>query len=184
MENSAIEDATLNPSRRNFLLTAPVAAAAGLTLADTPLFAATAEGQAPPRPQACNCSPPPDLKDDIKALQAGARPTTPSWTDKNFVVILTVETAKSAKEFEYHEGRDHVFHILDGTTSILKWAEHRKARTAPGPGSGLRRNQKAPSRYTLNKGDMLVIPRDTPHKRITEGTVTLLLVSPMGAAKA
>ena len=35
-------------------------------------------------------------------------------TDKNFVVILTVETAKSAKEFEYHDGRDHVLYILEG----------------------------------------------------------------------
>jgi mannose-6-phosphate isomerase-like protein (cupin superfamily) len=36
----------------------------------------------------------------------------------------------------------------------------------------------------LKKGDMLIIPRGTPHKRSTAGTVTLTLVSPMGSAKA
>jgi mannose-6-phosphate isomerase-like protein (cupin superfamily) len=33
---------------------------------------------------------------------------------------------------------------------------------------------------TLNKGDMLVIPRGTLHKRSTAGTVTLSLISSQG----
>ncbi len=37
---------------------------------------------------------------------------------------------------------------------------------------------------TLKKGDMLVIPRGTPHRRSTEGSVTLTLISPMGTASA
>ena len=33
---------------------------------------------------------------------------------------------------------------------------------------------------TLHKGDMLVIPRGTPHKRSTEGSVTFYLISTTG----
>jgi mannose-6-phosphate isomerase-like protein (cupin superfamily) len=35
---------------------------------------------------------------------------------------------------------------------------------------------------TLEKGDMLVIPRGTLHKRSTAGTVTFTLISPQAAA--
>ena len=33
---------------------------------------------------------------------------------------------------------------------------------------------------TLKKGDMLTIPRGTPHKRSTVDSVTLILISPSG----
>jgi mannose-6-phosphate isomerase-like protein (cupin superfamily) len=36
---------------------------------------------------------------------------------------------------------------------------------------------------TLHKGDMLIIPRGTPHKRSTAGSVTFTLISPSGVAK-
>jgi mannose-6-phosphate isomerase-like protein (cupin superfamily) len=105
-------------------------------------------------------------------------------TDKNFTVILTVETAKSAKEFEYHEGRDHVLYILDGATvyevgGTPKGAHSHQARRVACAGVG-----GSGHATTLKKGDMLTIPRGTPHKRSTAGAaVTLLLVSPMGSAK-
>jgi mannose-6-phosphate isomerase-like protein (cupin superfamily) len=34
------------------------------------------------------------------------------------------------------------------------------------------------TRLTLRKGDTLVIPRGTPHKRTTLGSVTFTLISP------
>jgi len=36
----------------------------------------------------------------------------------------------------------------------------------------------------LGKGDILVLPRGTPHKRSTEDSVTLYLISPYGTMKA
>jgi mannose-6-phosphate isomerase-like protein (cupin superfamily) len=37
---------------------------------------------------------------------------------------------------------------------------------------------------TLKKGDMLTIPRGTPHRRTTAESVTLLLISPQGTVRA
>jgi mannose-6-phosphate isomerase-like protein (cupin superfamily) len=36
----------------------------------------------------------------------------------------------------------------------------------------------------MGKGDMLVLPRGTPHRRSTEDSVTLILISPYGVMKA
>jgi mannose-6-phosphate isomerase-like protein (cupin superfamily) len=182
MENSTIEN--LNLTRRNFLCTAPVAAAAGVTLAGTLLSAAHGEGQstAPAAPAAVQLFTAETLQADIKAMQAApANNTIVNGT--NFVVILTVEKAKSAKEFEYHEGRDHVFYILDGTT-VYEVGGTPKGGHSTKPGEWLAPESEGAVTYSLKKGDMLVIPRNTPHKRITAGSVTLLLVSPMGSPKA
>ena len=179
-----MKDANLKPSRRSFLLTAPVAAAAGLALGDARLFAAIAQGQgaAAEPPAGVQLFTAETLNADIKALQAAPANST-IVDNKNFVVLLTVETAHTAREFEYHEGRDHVFYVLDGTTAILIGGTPKGAHSTK-PGEWLAPESEGAVTYKLKKGDMLVIPRGTPHKRMTEGTVTLLLVSPIGTAKA
>ena len=184
MENSAMKNAILNQGRRNFLRTASVAAAAGLTLGDSKLFAAPAEGQgAAAAPSAAiELFTAEKLQADITAMKAAPANNT-IVNDKTFVVILTVETAKSAKEFEYHEGRDHVFHILDGST-VYEIGGTPKGAHSTGPGEWLAPESEGAVSYALNKGDMLIIPRGTPHKRITKDSVTLVLVSPMGSPKA
>jgi mannose-6-phosphate isomerase-like protein (cupin superfamily) len=181
MKNSATKDASLKSSRRDFLLTASVAAAAGLTLGDARLFAARVEGQgaASAAPAVVQLFTAETLDGDIKAMQAAPANNT-IVTDKNFTVILTVETAKSAKEFEYHEGRDHVFYILDGKT-VYEVGGTPKGAHSTKPGEWLAPESEGAVTYKLKKGDMLVLPRGTPHKRITEGSVTLILVSPVGA---
>jgi mannose-6-phosphate isomerase-like protein (cupin superfamily) len=184
MNNSEAKNAGLNPSRRNFLVTASVAAAAGLTLTDARLFAAPAEGQgataaAPAGVQLFTAE---TLDSEIKALHEAPANNT-IVNGKDFVVLLTVETAKSAKEFEYHDGRDHVFYVLDGAT-VYEIGGAPKGAHSTKPGEWLAPESEGAVTYKLKKGDMLVIPRGTPHKRMTEGSVTLLLVSPMGSAKA
>jgi mannose-6-phosphate isomerase-like protein (cupin superfamily) len=99
------------------------------------------------------------------------------------MVALTVETAKSPKEFEWHEGRDHVLQIIDGTT-VLEVGGMPKGGHSKGPGEWLAPTSEGATTLTLKKGDMLVIPRGTPHKRSTPGSVTLLLISPTGTVKA
>jgi mannose-6-phosphate isomerase-like protein (cupin superfamily) len=175
---------SLRSSRRNFLLTASVAAAAGLALGDSRTFAAYAEGQGAgaAAPEGVKLFTAETLEGEIKAMHAAPANNT-IVDNKNFVVILTVETAKSAKEFEYHEGRDHVFYILDGTTEYEVGGTPKGAHSTK-PGEWLAPQSEGAVKYALKKGDMLVVPRNTPHKRITEGSVTLLLVSPMGSVKA
>ena len=50
-------------------------------------------------------------------------------------------------------------------------------RTARNQGEEWLAPESVGATLTLNKGDMLVIPRGTPHKRITDADVTLILIS-------
>jgi quercetin dioxygenase-like cupin family protein len=97
--------------------------------------------------------------------------------------MLTVETAKNAKEFEWHENRDHIFQIIDGST-VYEVGGTPKGAHSTGPGEWLAPASEGATTITLKKGDMLVIPRGTPHKRNTAESVTLTLISPMGTLKA
>jgi mannose-6-phosphate isomerase-like protein (cupin superfamily) len=174
MENFAIK----NPGRRNFLRTAPIAAAAGFALADGSLFASPAAGQSAAPAAAATIQ-----LFTIKALQA--KPGNNNLVDAKslpFTMVLTTETAKSAKEFEWHEGRDHVLQIMDGATVYEVGGTPKDGRNTK-PGEWLAPGSDGAATLTLKKGDMLVIPRGTPHKRSTAESVTFLLISPMGTAK-
>ena len=173
-----------NPSRRNFLRVAPVAAAAGLAFTDASLFSSLAAGQgaAPAAIGTFQLFTAQTLSDDIKSLQA--KPGNNNLVEaKNFAVVLTTETEKSAKEFEWHENRDHVLQILDGSTVYEVGGTPKDGRNVR-PGEWLAPAAEGSTAITLKKGDTLVIPRGTLHKRSTAGTVTLMLISPMGTVKA
>jgi mannose-6-phosphate isomerase-like protein (cupin superfamily) len=164
-----------NQTRRDFFLTAPLAAAATLSLSET-ILAPSAEAQTVPAGQfqlftAAN------LAGIIRGLQAtpGNNQLSGSKTTP-FTAVITVETNKSAKEFEYHERRDHIFQIIDGSTNYELGGTPQNPRST-GPGEWLAPGSDGARSLTLNKGDMLIIPRGMPHKRSTPGTVTLSLIS-------
>ncbi|SRR5664280_695330 len=176
-----------NTSRRNFLRTAPVAAAASIALTDKLLFAAQAPapgaGAAPVPFQVFTAQ---QLADDAKALAAkGGNNNLIGTAVAGFpcAVVMTTEIDKSAAEFEQHEGRDHILIITDGSTVYEVGGTLKNARTTK-PGEQLAPASEGVTKVSLNKGDILTIPRGTPHRRITTGTVTLLLISPSGSMKA
>ena len=75
------------------------------------------------------------------------------------------------------------FLILEGATKYeLGGAPQGAHKTKPG--EWLAPASAGATTLALKKGDMLVIPRGTPHKRSTEGSVTLILISIEGQAKA
>jgi len=168
-----------DPGRRWFLCTAPVAAAAGLALADAPLLSTPAYAQQAPGPpfQIFTAA---TIADDIKALDA-APGNDNLVNDKTFVMMLTTEKAKSAPEFEWHEQRDHIFHIIDGSTVYELGGTPNNGRQTK-PGEWLAPESEGATTVTLNKGDLLVVRRGTPHRRKTADSVTLLLISPQGIA--
>lgn len=170
-----------NQSRRNFLFTATAAAAGGFALTDAKLLAAALPdtSKSTANFQLFTAE---HIEADTKALQA-APGNKNLADDKTFTVVLTTETAKSAKEFEWHEGRDHILQILDGTTVYAVGGTPKNGRNIR-PGEWLAPESEGATVITLKKGDMLVIPRGTPHKRTTEGSVTLTLISPMGTANS
>jgi len=164
-------------SRRSFLLTAPAVAAAGFALTDGSLLAATAEGQmAPAATEPFKLFTAQNIDDEIKSLEAnpGNRNLV---ADKTFGVMLTVEKEASAKEFEWHEHRDHIIQIIDGET-VYEVGGTPKGGHSVGPGEWLAPESEGATTYTLKKGDMLVIPRGTLHKRSTPKSVILTLIAP------
>jgi mannose-6-phosphate isomerase-like protein (cupin superfamily) len=180
MENLVVK----NPTRRNFLRTAPVAAAAGLAIADATLFASHAAGQSATSaaPAGFQLFTAQRIQEGMKALQA--KPGNDNlFGSREFTVVLTTETTKRAKEFEWHEGRDHVVLILDGATVYEVGGTPKNGRNTK-PGEWLAPEAEGATTLALKKGDMLVIPRGTLHKRSTAESVTLFLISPMGIVKA
>ena len=180
MENLALK----NTSRRNFLRTAPVAAAAGLTLADATLFAAHAAGQYVTIASATGFQlfPAQRIQESMKNLQA--KPGNDNlFGSKECTVVMTTETNKSAKEFEWHENRDHVLLILDGSTVYEIGGTPKDGRNTK-PGEWLAPAAEGATTLSLKKGDMLVIPRETLHRRSTAESVTLFLISSNGTVKA
>ena len=176
-----------NSSRRNFLRTAPVAAAASIALTDKLLFAAQAPAPAPGAAatpfQLFTAQ---QLADDAKALAAkGGNNNLVAAASAGFpcAIVMTTEIAKSAAEFEQHEGRDHILQIIDGSTTYEVGGTLKNARTTR-PGEQLAPAADGATKVTLNKGDMLTIPRGTPHRRSTTGSVTFYLLSPSGKMTA
>ena len=169
MRNPALS----NPDRRNFLRTA---AATGFTLTSASLFADAAAAQSANSPalpfKLLRAA---EIAGDLVAL--AAHPGNNNLVqEKSVVVVLTTETAKSAAEFEWHEHRDHIFQILSGST-VYELGGTPQGAHSKAPGEWNAPVSEGPRTVTLNKGDMLVIMRGTPHRRITQGTVAFSLIS-------
>ena len=162
-------------SRRSFLRSAPTAAVAGLALSQPKLFAASSA--TPEKFQVFTAQ---QLADDAKALQS--KPGNNNLADiKTATIVLTTEVAKSAKEFEWHEGRDHIVQITDGATVYELGGTPKGTHGNNGKaGEYLAPESEGATRLTLKKGDMLTIPRGTPHKRSTAESVTFILISSQG----
>jgi mannose-6-phosphate isomerase-like protein (cupin superfamily) len=93
-----------------------------------------------------------------------------------FTVALTVESDTSDTQFEYHEGRDHLFQILEGET-VLEVDGTPQGGHSEQPGQWHSPTSSGTTVHTLRKGDMLLIPRGAPHKRSTAKSVTFMLIS-------
>jgi quercetin dioxygenase-like cupin family protein len=164
------------PSRRNFIRTAPLAAAA-LTSGVRPLLAQTA---APAAPQPFQLFPAEKLTQARKELQATPGNDNLFTTGPlPFTLVLTTEVKKSALEFEWHEGRDHIVQILDGSTLYELGGTPQNGRNTR-PGEWLAPASLNASTLTLHPGDLLIIPRGTPHRRSTADSVTFYLISTTG----
>jgi quercetin dioxygenase-like cupin family protein len=173
-------------TRRNFLRTAPLVAAVGLPITEKLLFASGAASEAAQvaTPEPFQVFTSGKLAEAMKTLQA--TPGNDSLFASKavpFTIVMTTEEKKSGKEFEYHEGRDHIFQILDGTTLYELGGTPKDARNTK-PGEWLAPTSEGATSLTLHKGDMLLIPRGTPHKRSTETSVTFVLISTEGSVRA
>lgn len=168
-------------SRRNFLRTAPVAAAAGFALSESIDALAQAAGmtgeQVAAAAQPFKLIKSSELETDIHALDQS--PGDNRLYDSHSIplqVVLTTEKHKSAPEFEWHEGKDHVLRVLEGTT-LYEIGGTPKGVKQIGPGEWHATSAEGSKSLVLGKGDTLILPRGTLHKRSTEDSVTFLLIS-------
>lgn len=174
-------DGVSNPSRRTLLRAAPLAAAAGFTLTNASFCSALAAGQsAGGSALTFKLFTAAEIAGDLKALEANAGNKSLAQ-EKSFTVVLTTEKAKAAAEFEWHEHRDHIFQILEGST-VYELGGRPKGAHSKGPGEWLAPESEEHETVSLNKGDLLVIARGTPHRRVTAETVTFSLISAQGDA--
>lgn len=164
-------------TRRNFLLTAPLAAAVASPFADTMMRASTAgsaAGQAA-EGSATQVFTAVEMEGELKGVQAN-HGTKNLLTTPGTLMIINEETKKAAKEFEWHATRDHVFQVLDGETKYELGGTPKGAHQTK-PGEWLAPESEGSKAVILKKGDYLFVPRMTPHRRTTDGSVSLLLIS-------
>lgn len=172
-------------TRRNFLLTAPLAAAVASPLTDTLLHASPAGGGAdeagPAGPfQVLTAATMASTMKGVEASNGTKDLISSPEVGKTLQVAMNAETKKVAKEFEYHAHRDHVFQVLEGETKYEIGGTPKNSRMTK-PGEWLAPESEGFKTVILKKGDYLTVPRMTPHKRITDGSVTLLLISSITA---
>ena len=120
------------------------------------------------------------LAEDIKVLMA-APGSKRLFQDKYFLHDLWVEKAKSAKEYEWHERRDHILVVLDGATEY-ELGGTPEGTHANGPGEWLAPSCKGAKKVALKKGDTLIIRRGVAHKRSTADYVVFTLAAPVTPA--
>jgi mannose-6-phosphate isomerase-like protein (cupin superfamily) len=169
-------------SRRNFLRSAPLAAAAAsLSLPEVLQAQSTPAGTATPLPiKVVTAAELAQREGELKAkpgnFDFSPNPALP------FTCVMTVETDKAGKEFEWHEGRDHIFQIVEGETTYELGGTPEGAHMTK-PGEWLAPKMNGATTVTLKKGDVLMVPRNTAHKRTTKGSVTFYLFSVEGPLK-
>ena len=171
-------------SRRKFLLSAPLAAAVVSPLnplADTLLRASAAGAGAgesgPAGPfQVFTAETMASTLKGVEATNGTKDLITSPEVAKTLTVAMNAEEKKAGKEFEYHAHRDHIFQVLEGETKYELGGTPKNARETK-PGEWQAPESEGFQTVTLKKGDYLTVPRMTPHKRITDGKVSLLLIS-------
>ncbi len=175
-------DGLKDPDRRAFLVSASAAAVTGLVLADSAPSDAQAGAQsatqagATPGPAGFQLITAETFLSDVKTLESS--PGTNTLVTQNaFTVVLTTEKVHSAKEFEWHEERDHILQVIDGTT-VYELGGTPKDAHSQKSGEWLAPTSDGAAIVTLKKGDMLIIPRGMAHKRSTTDSVTFTLISP------
>ena len=176
-------------SRRNFLRTAPVAAAAGLSLTDKLAFSAQAS-PASGADVAAAAAPfklftAKELDADAKALQEKPGDNTLLHQAAGIpcAIVMTTEVHKSAAEFEWHEGRDHIIQIIDGST-LYEVGGTPTGTKVMGPGEWHATGSTGSKLDHPGQGRHAGDPRGTLHKRSTEDSVTFYLISPYGKMTA
>jgi mannose-6-phosphate isomerase-like protein (cupin superfamily) len=90
-------------------------------------------------------------------------------------VAVQHEKDKAAATGEVHDASDDVYYVLEGSATLTMGGKLEAPREVePGEWRGKITGGKA---VDINKGDLIVVPRGTPHERSTVGKdFTMILI--------
>lgn len=69
---------------------------------------------------------------------------------------------------EVHDGSDDIYYVLDGTATLLLGGSLVDPNEIS-PGEWRAKSSTGGQRYEIKKGDLIVVPRGTPHQRTVTG---------------
>ena len=69
---------------------------------------------------------------------------------------------------EVHDGSDDVYYVLDGTATLLLGGSLVEPNEIS-PGEWRAKSSTGGQKHEIRKGDLIVVPRGTPHQRTVTG---------------
>lgn len=92
-------------------------------------------------------------------------------------VAVQHDERKDSADAEVHDAADDVFYVLEGSAQLTLGGKLENPREAT-PGEWKSKTIIGGQTFTIRKGDLIVVPRGTPHQRInTKGkTFSLILI--------
>jgi mannose-6-phosphate isomerase-like protein (cupin superfamily) len=92
-------------------------------------------------------------------------------------VAIQYDAKKDAAQAEVHDASDDVFYVLEGSAELTLGGSLENPKEAT-PGEWKSSKIIGGQTFTIKKGDLIVVPRGTPHQRInTKGkTFSLILI--------
>ena len=91
-------------------------------------------------------------------------------------VAVFHDEKRENEPIEVHDGSDDIYYVLDGTATLLLGGSLVDANEIS-PGEWRAKTSTGGQRVTINKGDLIVVPRGTPHQRTATGkTFSMILI--------
>jgi len=116
------------------------------------------------------------LDETVKGLgSANALKNLISSNDLSCRVYIQHEKDVSTNQAEVHDGADDIFIIMEGTATFVlggKLDSPKESQPGEWRASGITGGRE----FKVSKGDVIIVPRGTPHRRITAGQDVAFIV--------
>ena len=90
-------------------------------------------------------------------------------------VAVQHDERKDAADAEVHDAADDVFYVLEGSAQLTLGGQLENPREMT-PGEWKSKTIIGGQTFTIKKGDLIVVPRGTPHQRINSKGKTFSLI--------
>ena len=92
-------------------------------------------------------------------------------------VAVQHEAGKAAAAAEIHDASDDVYYVLEGSATLTLGGKLDSGAHEVEPGEWRAKTIVGGKTYDISKGDLVVVPRGTPHMRSTSGkTFSMILI--------